>query len=63
MSQYYHGQVFSVVGRAKKLPDPELIIKLASSSVGDRIFRDLRSVINIPSEEKTSADGENGRLL
>ena len=63
MSQYYHGQVFSVVGRAKKLLDSELIIKLASSSVGDRIFRDLRSVINIPFEEKTSADGENGRLL
>ena len=46
-----------------KLSDAELIIKLASSSVGEHIFRDLRSEINIPSEEKTSADVESGRLL
>ena len=45
------------------LSDAELIIKLASSCIGERIFRDLRSEIYIPSEEKTSADGENGRLI
>ena len=61
--QYYHEQVISVVDRAKKLSDAELIVKLASSSVGERIFRDLRSEIYIPSEEKTSTDWENGRLL
>ena len=60
--QNYHEQVISVVDRAKKLPDAELIIKLASSSVGERNFRDLRSEIFISSEEKTSANGENGRL-
>ena len=61
--QYYHERVTSVVDRAKNLSNAELIIKLASSSVGERIFRDLRSEIYIPSEEKVSADdGENGRL-
>ena len=30
--QYYHELVISVVDRAKKLPDTELIIKLARSS-------------------------------
>ena len=49
--QYYHEQVISVVDRAKKLSDAELIVKLASSSVGERIFRDLRSEIYISSEE------------
>ena len=53
----------NLVDMAKKLSDVELIIKFASSSVGERIFRDLRSKIYIPSEEKTSADGENGRLI
>ena len=48
----YHEQVISVVDRAKTLPDAELIVKLASSSVGERIFRDLRSETYIPSEEK-----------
>ena len=60
--QYYHEQVVSPVDRTKKLSDAELIIKLASSSVGERIFRYLRSEVYIPSEEKTYADGENGRL-
>ena len=41
------------------MSDTELIIKLAiSSSVGERIFKDLRSKVYIPSEEKASADGE-----
>ena len=31
--QYYHGQVISVIGRAKKLSNAELIVKLASSNV------------------------------
>ena len=61
--QHYHEQVISVVDRAKKLSDAELIVKLASSSVGDRIFKDLRSEIYILSEEKTSVDRENGRLI
>ena len=58
--QYYHEQVTSVVdiNRAKKLSNAELIIKLASSSVGEPIFRDLRSEICIPSEEKTSLWGK-----
>ena len=43
--------------------DAELIIKLASSSVTERIFRNLRSEIYIPSKEKTCADGENGRFI
>ena len=54
-------KVISVADRAKKLSDAELIIKLASSSTKERIFKDIRSVIYIPSEEKTSADVENGR--
>ena len=46
------------------MSDTELIIKLAiSSSVGERIFKDLRSKVYIPSEEKTSADGEYGRPI
>ena len=61
--QYYHEQVISVVDRVKKLLDTELIIELANSNVGERIFKDLRSEIYIPSEEKTSADGANGRLI
>ena len=32
--QCYHEQVINVVDRAKKLSDAELIVKLASSSVG-----------------------------
>ena len=63
LSQYYHEQVISVVDRAKKSSYAELIVKLASSSVGERIFRDLRSEIYIPSEEKTSANKEKGRLI
>ena len=63
LSQYYHEQVISVVDRAKKSSYAELIVKLASSSVGERIFRDLRSEIYIPSEEKTFADKEKGRLI
>ena len=55
--------MFSVVDKTKKLFDAELITKLASSSVGEYIFRELRSEIYIPSEEKTSSDGENGRLF
>ena len=61
--QYYHEQVISVVDKAKKLSDAELIVKLASSSVGEHIFRDLRPEIYITSEEKTSANGENWRLI
>ena len=61
--QYYHEKVISVVDRAKTLSDTELIIKFGSSSVVERIFRDLRSKIYIPSEEKISADGENGKLI
>ena len=56
-------QLISVVGRAKKLSDVELIIKLTSSNIGERIFRDLRSETYVSSEEKTSGDGENGRLI
>ena len=49
--QHYHEQVISVVDRTKKLSDAELIVKLASSSVGDRIFRDLRSeTYSLPEE-------------
>ena len=61
--EHYHEQVISVVDRAKKLSDAELIVKLASSGVGERILRDLKSEIYIPFEEKTSADRENGRLI
>ena len=32
--QYYHKQIASVVHRAKKLSDADMIIKLASRSVG-----------------------------
>ena len=60
--QYYHEQVFSAADRAKRLSDTKLIVKLTSSSVGGRIFRDLRSEINIPSEEKISADGQKWKI-
>ena len=61
--QYYHEQVIGVVDRAKKVSHAELIVKLARNSVGERIFKDLRSEIyNLP-EEKTSADRENRRLI
>ena len=63
MLQYHHDQVINVVDGAKNLSDVELIIKSASSSVGERIFCDLGSEIYIPSEEKTSADKENGRFI
>ena len=36
--QYHQEQVISVVDRAKKLSDAELIIKLAHSSVRERIL-------------------------
>ena len=36
--KYNHEQVISVVDRAKILSDAELIVKLASSSVGERIL-------------------------
>ena len=52
-----------MVDRATELSDAGLVIKLASSSVGERIFRDLRSEILIPSEKKSSADRENERLI
>ena len=42
--QYHCEKLTSVVDKAKKLSDAELIIKLASSSVGERIFRDIRSI-------------------
>ena len=41
--RYYHQQVISVVGRIKKLSDAELIIKLPTSSEGERIPWNLRS--------------------
>ena len=63
LSHHYHEQVISVVDRAKKSSYAELIVKLASSSVGERILRDLRSEIYISSEEKTSANKEKGRLI
>ena len=50
--QYYHDKVISVVDRAKKLSDAKLIIKFASSSVKEGIFRDLRCEIYISSKEK-----------
>ena len=43
--QYNLGQVISVADRAKKLFYATLMIKLASSSVGERTFRDLISEI------------------
>ena len=52
-----------MVDRVKKLSGAELVVKLVSSNVGERIFSDLRSEIYIPSEEKTPADRENGRLI
>ena len=61
--QYYHEQVISVEDTAKKLSDAGLIIKFASSSGGERVFRDFRSEIYILSEEKTSADEKNGRIF
>ena len=39
-----------------------MIIKFASSSERT-LFRDLRSEIYIPTEEKISADGTNGKLI
>ena len=38
--QYYDEQVIRVKDRAKKLLVPEVITKLASSSVGERIFKE-----------------------
>ena len=63
--QYNLGQVISVAHTAKKLFYATLMIKLASSSVGERIFRDLISEIYEPSEEKTStiSDGKNGKFI
>ena len=55
--QYYLEQILSA-NRAKTLSDAELIIKLANSSVEERIFRDAKSEIYILSEEKTSADAD-----
>ena len=64
MKWNFDEELISVVDSAKKLSDAELIVKLASSSVGERIFRDLRSEIYISSEEKTSADNrKNGTLI
>ena len=45
LTQYYHEHVINSVDRAKKLSDAELIVKLASSSLREGIFRDLRSEI------------------
>ena len=53
----------SVARRSKKLSDAGLIIKLASSSVEELIFRDWRTEIYIPFEEKTSASGKNRILI
>ena len=61
--QYYHEQVISVADKAKKSSDAKPIIKLVSSSVGEHVFRDLIAEIYIPSEEKTSVDENNGRLI
>ena len=64
MKWNFDEELISVVDSAKKLSDAELIVKLASSSVGERIFRDLKSEIYISSEEKTSAGNrKNGRLI
>ena len=59
----YNEQVVAVVDRGKKLCNAEININLAASNVGERIFRDLRSEINSPSEEETFADKKNGRLI
>ena len=56
-SQYYLEQILSA-NRAKTLSDAELIIKLANSSVEERIFRDLRSEIYILMQM-----GKIGRLI
>ena len=53
MNKYLSVQ--QLVDRAKNLSDAELIIKLVSVSAGERISRDSRSEIYIPSEDKTSA--------
>ena len=45
LTQYYPEHVINSVDRAKKLSDAELIVKLASSSLREGIFRDLRSEI------------------
>ena len=53
-----------VIGRAKKFSDAKLIIKFASSSVGQPVFfRDLRSESFISIEEKIFADRVNGSLI
>ena len=49
--QYHHEQVI-IVHRAKMLSDAELIIKLASNIVLERIFRDLRSEFPFPLKRK-----------
>ena len=59
----YKTRKWNLVDRVKKLSDGELIIKFASSSAEERIFRDLRSKIYISSEDETSPDGENGWLI
>ena len=58
----YETWKWNLVDRVKKLPNAKLIIKFASRSVAERIFRDLRSKICISSEEEISADRENERL-
>ena len=66
MLQYYCNlAVTSVVNRITSNSDAALIIKLASGSVGERNFRDLRFEIYLTFEEKTSAisDGKNGQLI
>ena len=45
LTQYYHEHVINSVDRAKKLSDAEFIVKLASNSVREGIFRDLRSKV------------------
>ena len=45
LAQYYHEHVINSVDKAKKLSDAELIVKLASSSVREGIFKDLRSEV------------------
>ena len=59
----YETWKWNLLDWVKKSSDAELIIKFASNSVGEGIFRDLRSEIYNPSEEKLSADRENGRLI
>ena len=50
--QYYHEQVFREVDRTKKLSDAELVVKLAGSSVGERIFRHLNLKFTFPLKRK-----------